>query len=94
MAIDNPQEILQIDFKLRYPALEKLIESEEFDELNEIFLGSYEKLEKITKGKGDVARKKAAKKAMRSLELTMNLLRDFMRMKDELFQPENSTDTN
>ena len=71
---------------LGYPHLEKVIESDNFDDLNKTFIESYEKLEKISQSKGDVARKKAAKKAMRSLEITMDLLREFLKVKDELLR--------
>ena len=71
---------------LGFPTIERLIEQENFDDLNRIFVEGYESLEKIAQGKGDLQRKKAAKKAMRSLELTMNLLRDFLSVKEELIK--------
>ena len=71
---------------LGYPQLERLIESESFDDLNKTFIGSYEALEKIAKGKGDAARKKSAKKAMRALEISMDTIRELLKVKDELIR--------
>ena len=71
---------------LGFLALEELVERESFDEVNDIFIKAYEKLEKIAQAKGSTQNKKAAKKAMRSLELTMDLLRDFLQVKEDLIK--------
>ena len=70
-----------------FPSLERLVEQDSYDEFNKVMLESYDELEKIIQSKGgDAMRRKAAKKAMRAMELTMNLLRDFLQVKDELMR--------
>jgi len=77
-------------FFLQFPALERLMETEEFDDLNRTFIEAYDTLEKIYLAKAsvkvDAEKKKSARKIMRSLELTMNLLRDFLQVKDDLIR--------
>lgn len=80
----------QKTFFLQFPALERLMETEEFDDLNRTFIEAYDVLEKISLAKPsarmDVEKKKSARKIMRALELTMNLLRDFLQVKDDLIR--------
>lgn len=67
-----------------YPAVEKLIDTEDFDELNQAFEAAYEELHDIAKRKKGLRTQREAKKAMRSLELTMDLLRELLAIKYRL----------
>lgn len=77
-------------FFLQFPALERLMETEEFDDLNRTFIEAYDTLEKISLAKNatksGIEKKRSARKIMRALELTMNLLRDFLQVKDDLIR--------
>lgn len=67
-----------------YPAVEKLIETEDFDEINSVFEKAYGELLEISRKKKGLKTQKDAKKAMRSLELTMELLRELLAIKYRL----------
>jgi hypothetical protein len=67
-------------FTPRYPAIEKLIDSEDFDALNADFAQAYSELEKISKQKG-LGKARDARKAMKSLEKVMDLLKDLLKLK-------------
>jgi hypothetical protein len=64
-----------------YPAVEKLIDTEDFTELNAAFEAAYADLFDISKRKKGLKTQRDAKKAMRSLELTMELLRELLAIK-------------
>lgn len=67
-----------------YPAVEKLIDTEDFSELNTAFEAAYEELLKMSKHKKGLKTQRETKKAMRSLELTMDLLRELLAIKYRL----------
>lgn len=67
-----------------YPAVERLIDTEDFNELNAAFETAYGDLMDIAKHKKGLKTQKEAKKAMRSLELTMELLRELLAIKYRL----------
>lgn len=67
-----------------YPAVEKLIDTEDFDELNIAFEAAYGELLEISKKKKGLKSKQDVKKAMRALELTMELLRELLLIKYRL----------
>ena len=68
---------------MRYPAIEELIEKEDFTLVNKTFALAYEELEKAAKG-GGLKKGKEARKAMKALERTMDLLAEILRLKYEL----------
>lgn len=69
-----------------FPAVEALIAGGNFETLNASFRESYEKLSHIAgEGKG-FGRVKEAKKAIRSLELTADLLRHLLQIKQTLIE--------
>ena len=70
-------------FRPRYPAIEKLVDSEDFEALNASYGKAYDELEKLAKEKG-VGGSRDAKKAMRALERVMDLLKYLLRLKYEL----------
>lgn len=69
-----------------YPRIEKLVETEKFDEVNASFAKAYEELEKIAKSKSGLGKGKAAKKALKAYELTMDLFKELLRLKYQMMQ--------
>ena len=67
-----------------YPRLESLIESENFDEVNQHFTAAYGELEKIPRQKAGLNKAKQAKKIMKAYQLVMDLLKDLLKLKYEL----------
>ena len=67
-----------------YPAVEKLIDTEDFDELNEVFETAYEDLFEISKKRKGLKTRRDAKKAMKALELTLDLFRELLAIKYKL----------
>ena len=67
-----------------YPAVEKLIDTEDFDELNEVFETAYEELFEISKKRKGLKTRRDAKKAMKALELTLDLFRELLAIKYKL----------
>jgi len=67
-----------------YPAVEKLIDTEDFDELNETFELAYEELFEISKKRKGLKTRRDAKKAMKALELTLDLFRELLAIKYKL----------
>ena len=67
-----------------YPAIEKLIDTEDFEEVNSAFEVAYAELLDISKKKKGLKTQRDAKKAMHSLELTMELLRELLAIKYRL----------
>jgi len=69
-----------------FPAVEKLIETEDFEEINSAFEAAYDELLELSKKKKGLKTQREAKKAMCSLELTMGLLRELLAIKYRLQQ--------
>lgn len=67
-----------------YPAVEKLIDTEDFDELNEAFEAAYAELFEISRKKKGLKARRDAKKAMKALELTLDLFRELLAIKYKL----------
>ena len=67
-----------------YPAVEKLIDTEDFEELNATFEAAYVELMELSKKKKGLRTQKEAKQIMRSLELTLDLLRELLAIKYRL----------
>lgn len=64
-----------------YPAVEKLIDTEDFDAINLAFELAYNQLADICRCKKGVKTQRDAKRAMRAMELTMDLLRELLAIK-------------
>lgn len=69
---------------LGYPHVEKLIDSEDFNEVNRSFQKAYADLEKVSKAKGGLGKGREAKKAMRALEKCSELLKELLQIKYRL----------
>ena len=71
---------------IQFPEIEKLIESEDFDRINQSFTAAYEELESLSKAKGGLGKSKDAKKAMKAIEKVMDLLRDLLKLKYQMME--------
>jgi len=67
-----------------YPAIEELIDSEDFSKVNPAFESFYKELDAIAKKKRGLKKGKDAKKAMDSVELVMSLLKELLEIKYQL----------
>lgn len=72
-------------FQPRYPAIENLLESEDFNELNTHYASAYAELEKIAKQKG-MGKARDAKKAMKALERVADLMNYLLKLKYEFVE--------
>jgi len=64
-----------------YPAIEKLIDYEDFDKINSVFGEAYNDLSEQARVKRGLKKSREAKKAMRAIELTMNLFKELLEIK-------------
>ena len=69
-----------------YPAIEKLIDTENFDEINSAFETAYAELMEISRHKKGMKSQRDSKKAMRALELTMEILRELLAIKYRILE--------
>ncbi|MBI2346576.1 MAG: hypothetical protein HYV03_06815 [Deltaproteobacteria bacterium] len=69
-----------------YPAVEALVDSEQFDPLNAAFEKAYEELSAIARQKRGLRRSREARKAMRAIERVMDLLRELLAIKYRMQQ--------
>lgn len=67
-----------------YPAVEELIDTEQFDGVNQVFTAAYDQLEQLSRTKGGLKTRKDLKKAMRAIEVSMDLLRELLAIKYQL----------
>jgi len=83
----NPPKIQQSfqDSGLGYPHIEELLEKEDFERINKSFAEAYQTLEKIMKDtSGGLKKQKAAQKAMKSYELTTELMNELLQIKAQI----------
>lgn len=73
-----------------YPAVEALIDTEEFDPLNITFEQAYAKLSEIARHKRGLKKSREARKAMKAIERVMDLLRELLAVKYRLQQATNA----
>ena len=69
-----------------YPRIEKLIETEQFDEVNASFGKAYEELQQIAISKSGLGKGKAAKKALKAYELTLDLFKELLKLKYQMLE--------
>ncbi len=68
-----------------YPAVEDLIESEDFAAINAVFEKAYQDLEAIARQKGGLGRKsREAKKSIQAIEIVMDLMKELLAIKYRL----------
>lgn len=80
----NPPSQSQQYGQAGYPAIERLIDTEDFNEINTAFESAYGELMELSKRKKGLGTQKDAKKAMKSLELTLDLFRELLAIKYKL----------
>jgi len=64
-----------------YPAVERLIETEDFGDINTVFERAYNDLSEVARVKRGLKRSREAKKAMKSIELVMALFKELLEIK-------------
>ncbi len=69
-----------------YPRIEKLVETEDFDEINKSFAKAHDDLEEIAKAKQGLGKGKSAKKAMKAYELTSELFKELLSLKYQMIE--------
>lgn len=67
-----------------YPRVEQLVDSEDFVDVNEAFEVAYAELGTLVGKSRSIKKGKDAKKAMKAMELTMDLFRDLLEIKYQL----------
>jgi|APSaa5957512535_1039671.scaffolds.fasta_scaffold249987_2 hypothetical protein len=73
--------------KLGYDHIEELIETEQFDGINKSFSDAYDKLETLMKdATAPLKKKKGAQKAIKSYELTVELINELLIIKKEMLK--------
>ncbi len=77
------QETIKPVPQAQYIEITKLLETEQFDKTNKDFARIYGELEKISKMKG-LGKVSDARKAMKTIERSMDLLRELLRRKYEI----------
>lgn len=76
----SPPEQQEAPFTPHYPAIEALIESEQFEGINKSFGAAYQNLSELAKQQG-LRKSREAKQAMKALEKTMDLLSELLKLK-------------
>lgn len=70
---------------LGYPHVEKLLESEDFNAVNQSFNEAFKKLEStFNDSSAGLKKQKAAQKAMKAYELTTGLMNELLQIKYEI----------
>ena len=67
-----------------YPAVEKLVDSEEFAEINKAFEVAYTALDEINRKKRGLKKGRDAKKAMKAIEHAVDLFKELLEIKYRL----------
>lgn len=70
--------------KTGYPEIERLIDTEDFNDVNAIFAGAHQQLAKLATTKGGFKKSREAKKGMKAIELVMNLFRELLTLKYQM----------
>lgn len=73
---------------LGYPHIEQLLETENFDGINQSFAKAYDSLQTIMNERGSGLKKqKDARKAMKAYELTTDMIKELLKVKYQLLKP-------
>ena len=67
-----------------YPAVEKLIDSEDFKETNKVFETAYTELDELNRKKRGLKKGRDAKKAMKAIEHVVDLFKELLEIKYRL----------
>ena len=80
----TPPARTQAGNSMGYPRVEQLVDSEDFSDVNEAFEVAYAELGTLVSKSRSIKKGKDAKKAMKAMELTMDLFRDLLEIKYQL----------
>lgn len=73
--------------RLGYPLMEKLIETEGFEKINQTFSACYDTLERMLKNKtGGLGRQKLIRQALQAYDLTIDLIRELLKVKYQMIK--------
>ena len=64
-----------------YPAVEKLIDTEEFDHINKVFESTYSEMDEISRKKRGLKKGRDAQKAMKAIEQVVDLFKELLEVK-------------
>ena len=78
------QEEWELKVAARFPEIEKLLQTEDFTSINQHFTAAYDVLEKENTGRSGFGKSQDARKAMKAIEKSMDLLRELLRAKYRL----------
>ena len=67
-----------------YPEIERLVDTEDFSDINSRFQEAYKQLEEISHHKRGLKKSREAKRAMSAMELVMDLFRELLTIKYKL----------
>ena len=67
-----------------YPAVEKLIDSENFDDINKAFEDAYQELDLLSRKKRGLKKGRDARKAMKAIEHVVDLFKELLEIKYSL----------
>lgn len=70
----------KVPSQIQFPEITKLLQTEEFEKVNKDFSRAFEELEKISKNNG-LKKAATARKGMKGIEKTLDLLRELLRNK-------------
>ncbi|MBL7685115.1 MAG: hypothetical protein JNK65_03655 [Deltaproteobacteria bacterium] len=84
--VANPSAKNETPSTTGYPRIERLIDTEDFDPVNKSFTEAYAELEKVARQKAGLGKAKQAKKAMRAYELSMELLKELLKLKYQMME--------
>lgn len=73
-----------------YPAVEELLDAEQFDAVNKAFFDAYQQLSEIIKKKKGLKSVKEAKAAQKAIDLVMEVLRELLAVKYTLRQQQDA----
>lgn len=73
---NNPSQ-----FSVGYPRLEKLLDSENFEEFNKVYGKAYDDLSEIAKKKKGLKKSRDAQKAMKAINLMTSLIEELLQLK-------------
>lgn len=85
--MNNPTNQQPTKERLGYPLMEKLIETEGFEKINQTFSASYDTLERMLKNKtGGLGKQKLIRQALQAYDLTIDLIRELLKVKYQMIK--------
>ncbi|HBF13556.1 MAG TPA: hypothetical protein DDW49_09295 [Deltaproteobacteria bacterium] len=93
MAAQQPKSNPSPKQSMGYPTMEKLLETEDFTQLNQSFKSCYETLERMFKSKagGGLGKQKQIRQALQAYELTTDLIKYLLEVKKRMVEAAKSS---